>query len=151
MSTAEQNLQSTDVLPEAPSERGERTAKDAVSVLRGSVRLGQRTLTVRRLDPWTILKLSFVFYSVILLLAMLLLTLFWAFLNTTGAVETVVGFAREAQLEVSYDARQIARAIFLLGLLGVVALSGVNVFFCFVYNLVADLTGGLRLSIDDEH
>ena len=38
----------------------------------------------------------------------------------------------------------------LLGLLGVVALTGISVFFCFLYNLVADLTGGLRLTIDDQ-
>lgn len=145
-------MQATEVLPQAPAEPRDRPARDAnVSVLRSSVKLGQRSLTVRRLDPWTILKLSVVFYSVILLLFMLLLTLLWAFLSSPGGiVETVVTFAREAQLEVTYNASQIARAIFLLGILGVVALSGVNVFFCFVYNLVADLTGGLRLSIDDE-
>lgn len=120
-------------------------------MLRSSVRIGQRQITVRRLDPWTVLKLSVVFYTVLLLLFMLLLTLIWAFLNTVGAVSTVLGFANEAQLNVSYDASEIARAIFLIGLLGVVGFSGVNVFFCFLYNLVADLTGGLRLTIDDEH
>lgn len=120
------------------------------TVLRSSVKIGQRQITVRRLDPWTVLKLSVVFYAVLLLLLMLLVTLFWAFLNTVGAVETVLGFANEAQLNVRYDASEIARAIFLVGLLGVVSLSGVNVFFCFLYNLVADLTGGFRLTIDDE-
>jgi len=120
------------------------------TVLRSTVKIGQRQVTVRRLDPWTVLKLSVVFYSVLLMLLMLLLTLFWAFLNTVGAVETVMGFANEAQLNVRYDASEVARAIFLVGLLGVVSLSGVNVFFCFLYNLVADLTGGFRMTIDDE-
>lgn len=124
--------------------------KPMTTVLRSSVKIGQRQVTVRRLDPWTVLKLSVVFYAVLLLLLMLLVTLFWAFLNTVGAVETVLGFANEAQLNVRYDASEIARAIFLVGLLGVVSLSGVNVFFCFLYNLVADLTGGFRLTIDDE-
>jgi len=120
------------------------------TVLRGNVRIGQRQMTIRRLDPWTILKLSVVFYTVLLLLFMLLLTLFWAFVNTVGAVDTVLGFLADAQFEVRIDASEIARAIFLLGLLGVVAGSGINVFFCFLYNLVADLTGGLRLTLDDE-
>lgn len=143
-------MEATEVLADAPAPADRLERPTDVSVLRSSVKLGQRSLTVRRMDPWTILKLSVVFYTVNLLLFMLLLTLFWGLLNTSGLIETVVTFAREAQLEVTYDARQIARAIFLLGLLGVVTLSGVNVFFCFVYNLVADLTGGLRLSIDDE-
>ncbi len=154
-SSREYEGQGTDVVPALPSEQT-RPARSAAypgeprTVLRSSVKLGQRQLTVRRLDPWTILKLSVVFYTVVLLLVMLLLTLFWAFLNATGAVETVVGFASEAQLNVTYNAAQIARAIFLLGLLGIVALSGINVFFCFLYNLVADLTGGLRLTLDDD-
>jgi transmembrane protein DUF3566 len=148
-------VQGTDVVPALSSQetrlaRATRPPPEPRTVLRGSVKLGQRQLTLRRLDPWTILKLSVVFYTVVLLLVMLLLTLFWAFLNATGAVETVVGFANEAQLNVTYNAAQIARAIFLLGLLGVVALSGINVFFCFLYNLVADLTGGLRLTLDDD-
>jgi hypothetical protein len=147
------DAQGTDLVPSPPSEetRAYRPPRgEPKTVLRSSVKLGQRQLTLRRLDPWTILKLSVVFYTVVLLLVMLLLTLFWAFLNATGAVETVVGFANEAQLNVTYNAAQLAKAIFLLGLLGVVALSGINVFFCFLYNLVADLTGGLRLTIDDE-
>jgi hypothetical protein len=127
-----------------------RAPREPTTLLKGSVKLGQRGITIRRFDPWTILKLSVVFYAVVLLLVMLMITLFWAFLNATGAVDTVLGFAGEAQLDVRYDATQIARAIFLLGLLAVVALSGLNVFFCFLYNLVADLTGGLRLTFDDE-
>jgi hypothetical protein len=136
--------------PLGPEGTDTATGPRETTVLRSSVKIGQRHITVRRLDPWTVLKLSVVFYSVLLLLFMLLLTLLWAFLNTIGAVETVVGFANEAQLNVEYNAGQIARAIFLVGLLGVVALSGINVFFCFLYNLVADLTGGLRLTIDDQ-
>lgn len=112
--------------------------------------LGLRQVTIRRLDPWTILKLSVVFYTCLLLLFMLLLTLFWAFVNQVGAVGTVLTFLAEARFEVQIDAGHLARGVFLLGLLGVVLGSGINVFFCFLYNLVADLTGGLRMTLDDE-
>lgn len=112
--------------------------------------LGQRQVTIRRLDPWTILKLSVVFYTCLLLLFMLVLTLFWAFINQIGAVDTVLTFLAEARFEVEVNAGHLARGIFLLGLLGMVVGSGVNIFFCFLYNLVADLTGGLRLTLDDE-
>ena len=155
MSTAERagsrqpDPQDTAALPDSYDDSAP-APRERITVLRSTVKIGQRQITLRRLDPWTILKLSVVFYTVLLLMVMLLLTLFWAFLNTVGAVGWVVDFASEAQLEIRYDASQIGRAIFLLGLLGVVAASGINVFFCFLYNLVADLTGGLRLTIDDQ-
>lgn len=112
--------------------------------------LGLRQVTIRRLDPWTVLKLSVVFYTCLLLLCMLLLTLFWAFVNQVGAVDTILTFMAEARFEVEINAGHLARGAFLLGLLGVVLGSGINVFFCFLYNLVADLAGGLRLTLDDE-
>jgi hypothetical protein len=44
----------------------------------------------------------------------------------------------------------IARAVFLIGLLNVILWSGINVFLAFLYNLIADLVGGLRVTVVDE-
>lgn len=120
----------------------------AVGAPRRAVR---RRATVRRVDPWTVLKLSLGFYFCLLIIVMLALTLFWAVVNRLGIVDSILGFLVQfAELEVRIRGDNIARVIFLLGLLNVVLWSGINVFLAFLYNLLADIFGGLRVTLAEE-
>jgi hypothetical protein len=113
-------------------------------------RVVRRRVTVRRVDPWSVLKLSVIFYFCTLLVLMLAVALLWALVRQLGLVETLTEFLGTLQIIVVINAPNIARALFLIGLLSVVLLSGLNVFLCFLYNLVADLIGGLRLTLAEE-
>jgi len=124
--------------PAPPSERGR------------PKRVIRRRVTIRRLDPWSVLKLSVIFYFCTLLVVMLAITLLWAVIRELGLVETLTEFLATLQIIVELNAPNIARATFLIGLLSVVVLSGLNVFLCFLYNLVADLIGGLRMTLAEE-
>ncbi|HEY8338479.1 MAG TPA: DUF3566 domain-containing protein [Egibacteraceae bacterium] len=110
----------------------------------------QHHVTLRKVDPWTVLKLSLIFYFCVLLVVMVGLTLFWTAINNMGLIETVIGFLAELQVEVAVDGGSIGRAVFFLGLLNVVIWSGINVFLAFLYNLVADLVGGLRVTVSED-
>lgn len=96
------------------------------------------------------LKLSVIFNFCGLLMFMLALTLLWAVVNQLGLVDNALQFLADMNIIVRINAGNIARAAFLVGLLGVVLLSGVTVFLCFLYNLVADLVGGLRMITAEE-
>ena len=113
-------------------------------------RLVRRRATIRRVDPWSVLKLSLIFYICMLAVSMLVLTMFWAIVNRIGLLDTVLSFLAELRLEVEVNGGNIARAVFLIGLLNVVLWSGVNVFLAFLYNLVADLVGGLKVILAEE-
>jgi hypothetical protein len=113
-------------------------------------RIVRRRATVRRVDPWSVLKLSLIFYFCVLLVAMLGLAVFWSVVNRLGIIETMLAFLADLDLEVTINGANIARALFLLGLLNVVLWSGINVFLAFLYNLVADLIGGLRVTLAEE-
>ncbi len=135
----------------APAGSGRRPLPPAPPTDRGRPkRVVRRRVTVRRLDPWSVLKLSVIFYFCTLLVLMLALTLLWALIRQLGLVETLTEFLATLQIIVEINAPNIARAIFLLGLLSVVLFTGVNVFLCFLYNLVADLIGGLRMTLAEE-
>jgi hypothetical protein len=67
-----------------------------------------------------------------------------------GVIQQGLDFLAELNLEVTINEGNIARAIFLVGLLNVVLWSGINVFLAFLYNLVADLLGGLRMTLAEE-
>jgi uncharacterized membrane protein len=120
---------------------------------RERVRTGQivrRRATVRRVDPWSVLKLSVIFYFCFLLVVMLGLTVFWSVLLNIGILDTITSFLDDLQLTLVINGSNIARAAFLLGLLNVVLWTGINVFLAFLYNLVADLLGGLRVELASE-
>lgn len=110
----------------------------------------RRRATIRRVDPWSVLKLSLIFYFCFLLVVMLGLTVFWSIVNRLGLIETVVGFLDDLRIELVINGGNIGRALFLLGLLNVVLWTGINVFLAFLYNLVADLLGGFRIELASE-
>lgn len=120
---------------------------------RERVRTGQvvrRRATIRRVDPWSVLKLSVIFYFCFLLVVMLGLSVFWSVILRIGVLDTLTSFLDELQLTLVINGGNIARAAFLLGLLNVVLWTGINVFLAFLYNLVADLLGGMRIELASE-
>jgi hypothetical protein len=134
-----------------PAGRGGRpTPSASIRQPRPQKRIVRRRVTVRKVDPWSVLKLSLIFYFCVLLVVMLGLSVFWSVVNRLGIIETMLAFLADLDLEVTINGANIARALFLLGLLNVILWSGINVFLAFLYNLVSDLIGGLRMTLAEE-
>lgn len=113
-------------------------------------RVVRRQATVRRIDPWSVLKLSLIFYFFLLLVGMLGLAVLWGLIGRLGVIDQALAFLETLNFEVELNVGNIARALFLTGVLQVILLSGVNVFLAFLYNLVADLLGGLKVTLAEE-
>ncbi|MBA2528500.1 MAG: DUF3566 domain-containing protein [Euzebyales bacterium] len=111
----------------------------------------RRRATVRKVDPWSVLKLSLIFYFCLLLVVMLGLTVVWAVVIRLGLIEALQELLGKVGLElVRINGANIARIVFLIGLLNVVLWSGINVFMTFLYNLIADLVGGLKVTLAED-
>jgi hypothetical protein len=113
-------------------------------------RLVRRDLMVRRVDPWTVLKISLVFYSCMLIVVMLANAILWAFIARLGLIQQVTEIAGALNIELTINTGNILQATFLVGVLGVIFWSSVNVFLAFLYNLVADLIGGIRIDLAED-
>ena len=105
---------------------------------------------MRKVDPWSVLKLSLIFYLCVLVVVMLGLGVFWVTVDRLGVIATLLGFLEELQFNVEINPGNLFRAAFLTGLLNVILWSGLNVFAALLYNLVADMIGGLRITLVDE-
>lgn len=113
-------------------------------------RVIRRDIMVRRVDPWSVLKISVVFYSSILIITMLANAIFWAFIARLGLIDQVTEIAGALNIALRINTGNILRATFLVGVLGVIFGSAVNVFFTFLYNLVSDLIGGIRVDLAED-
>jgi hypothetical protein len=116
---------------------------------RARPRVRKVTRIVRSVDAWSVFKVAFIFFlamGVVLLTAGVLL---WNLAQSTGTLDNVEGFFREA---FGYDTFELqSEPLFRAGLtltaLFVVAGTGLTVVMAVLFNLIADLTGGIRLTV----
>ncbi|MFU8839507.1 MAG: DUF3566 domain-containing protein [Nitriliruptoraceae bacterium] len=113
--------------------------------------MARRRLTIKRIDPWSMLKFG----------AFLSLVLYLVFLVVAGVVWFVidrlqlVDQACELALDVGFtscavNAVNLFQVLALLGAMWVIVQTAVLVFLSFLHNLIADLTGGLVVGIVDD-
>lgn len=100
-------------------------------------------LVLRRLDPWSVLKFSLLFYACLMLIGLLVLAVLWFVLTQMGVFQAVSTFADKFTLTVQFSAGKVFRWYFLLGIFGVVLWSVVTVLLTVLFNLVNDVTGGI--------
>lgn len=107
---------------------------------------------VRRVEPMSVLKVSVVFYAcvfVVLLVAGVVLWLVASAAGVVGNVETFIGdlFALD---EFHFEAFQILRAAFAGGAVLVLLGTALNVLAATLFNLIADLVGGIEMTVVED-
>lgn len=121
---------------------------------RRRVRLQARKVRriVRHIEPWSVLKVSFVFYLCLWVIFVLAGVMLWSVAVSSGTVESVESlvvslFALE---EFEIEANQIFRGYAFGGLVLVIAGIAFNVLLCVLFNLISDLIGGVRVTVIEE-
>ena len=107
---------------------------------------------LRRVEPWSVLRFSVLFYAsffVVLLVAGLLL---WIAASITGVVGDIENFIKElfALDAFSFRAVTMLSASVLGGLVLVLVGTGLNVLMAVLYNLIADVIGGVEVTVAED-
>ncbi len=102
-------------------------------------------LVLRRLDPWSVLKFSLLFYLCLMLVGLLVFAVIWFVLVNMGVFEEITRFAGNFNLNVAFPAGKVFRWYIMLGLLGVAVWSIVTVLLTLLFNLINDITGGIEV------
>ncbi|MBV9660811.1 MAG: DUF3566 domain-containing protein [Acidimicrobiales bacterium] len=112
----------------------------------------RRDATVRHLDMATVAKVSVVFYLIVLVVVVVASMLLWYAADAFG---TLTSFEKSIRTLFSLKSFQIHPATVALytsagGLVLAVAGTIANVLMALIYNLIADLVGGIRVEIDQD-
>ena len=104
---------------------------------------------VRHIEPWSVLKMSLIFYFCLWVILLIAGVILWRFAVTSGTVEKVESFIEElfALETFTFNPDQIFRVSALGGLVMVVAGSGFTVLMAVLFNLISDLVGGVRMTV----
>ena len=121
---------------------------------RQSVR-GRVRVVVRRVEPWSVLKFSLLFYFCVMLIFLFGMAILYGVLGAMGVLTTIADFIGElwgyGEGEFRFHGGWIFTWLFILGIIGVVAWSLINVCIAFLYNLVSDIVGGVQITLDDRN
>lgn len=119
---------------------------------RGPLRARQVHRIIRRVDPWSVLKLSLVFYFCVWLMVVISGVLIWGVAVGSGTVESLEDFiARLLAFETfRFNADQIFRLFAMGGLIMVFLGTAVSAILAVLFNLISDLIGGIRITVIEE-
>ena len=143
----------TEVVPAAVAEPPAALAvRPRRSRLRRRHRVRKVSRVVRRVDAWSVLKVSVIFYALTFLVLLVAGVLLWNLAQSTGTVANIEGFIRElfSLKNFKIDGRRVYRASWPIGVFLVVAGTGVNVTAAVMFNLITDLVGGVRVTVLEE-
>lgn len=110
---------------------------------------------IRKIDPWTALKVSALVWAVVALALVLGLVIFWSVLDRAGIPDRITNFMVEITLidegsRPFANTEQFMRFAIFGSMVWWVLMTGLTTAFAVVYNLVSDVVGGLEVVVLEE-
>lgn len=138
---------------------GVKATSSGVKMTGKSSKKGPRTvrLTIANIDPWSVMKMSFLL-SLAIAIAMLVATLvLWLVLQMTGVMgniestlSEIAGSESADQLLALVSLGRVMATAFVLGLVNIVLMTALSTLFAFLYNIGASIVGGFHLTLTDD-
>lgn len=107
---------------------------------------------IRKVDPWTVLKVSIVFNAIMALAFVLGTVIFWAIFVNAGIPERINDLALLIGIEngINLEGAVYFRIVVLLAVIGTILWTGFLTLGAVVYNLITDLVGGIEVIVLEE-
>jgi hypothetical protein len=111
----------------------------------------QARVMIRKVGPWSVLKLSVLFYLCIMTVIMGSLIILYGVLDAIGALDSVTRLIRDLFADQTFEIHGdwlFSRGV-MIGLAMVVLWSLINLFVAFLYNLISDIVGGIEVTLSE--
>jgi hypothetical protein len=107
---------------------------------------------IRKIDPWTVLKVSLVFNAVMALVTVLGLVVFWSVFVNAGIPDRINELALTIGIEngITFSGAVYFRIVVLLAIVGTILMTGLFTLGAVIYNLISDLVGGVEFVVLEE-
>jgi hypothetical protein len=137
--------------PIAPTPDRDRAAKGSARRGQQLIRARQVERLVRRVRLWSVLRVALVFYLCLWFILTVAGAILWRVAVSAGAIGSVESFLADLLVDESdsfvIDGGTILQASALGGLILVVAGTAVTVLLALLFNLISELTGGIRVAV----
>jgi hypothetical protein len=107
---------------------------------------------VRHVEPWSVLKMSLILFFCMWIIIVVAGVAIWSIAVNSGTIDNFESFLSEVlALETfEFNGGDIFEAAAIGGLIFVIALTGFSVLVAVLFNLISDLTGGVRVTVVEE-
>ncbi len=117
-------------------------------------------LTVSRVDPWSVMKISFLISVAMGIAGVILMAVVWTLLSGMGVFADVNGIIHDLTQgesnQSSFDlmdylgfGRVVSLSV-VIGVIDIILLTAIATIGAFLYNICASLVGGLQLTLSDD-
>lgn len=127
-----------------------------------AVRLGARRarLTIRRVDPWSVLKFTLLFSICMLIVGVVAVAALYYALDKLQVFDTIhkfvleqtsngLGAARTGGFDITFKARWFVGGAAVLGAINTVIFTALATLGAFLYNLCSDIVGGIEVVLGE--
>lgn len=114
-------------------------------------------LTLSRIDPWSVMKMSFLLSIAIGIMIVVAAFVFWYALNDLGvftsideSIRKIVGTESELDILQYVERDRVVSMAMVIAVIDVVLLTALSTIGAFLYNVVAALVGGVHMTLTDD-
>jgi len=145
-------------IPAAAAMGGDASAVRPRPVQVATARRGPRKarLVIKHIDPWTVMKLSFVVSVVMLAVCVVAVAIVYGVLGKMGVwtqintlVNEVSPTTTSSALHSPVSAGRVVGVAAVIGAINVVLLTALSTLGAAIYNLISDLVGGIEVTLTD--
>jgi len=105
---------------------------------------------IRKIDPWTVLKVSLIFNAISALVFVLGVWVMWSLAIQRGIPDRLTEFFDNFALVFNVEGELYFRVVVLFAIITAVLLTGLMTLGAVMYNLISDLVGGIELIVLEE-
>ena len=141
-------------VPRAASEKAAPASATQMKDVSGPRRV---RLAVSRLDPWSVMKLSFLLSIAIGIMIVVASVVFWmvldglhVFTEVNDMIVDVLGEETKVSILQFVELKRVVSLSTMIAIVDVVLLTALSTIAAFIYNVVAALVGGVHVTLTDE-